>query len=182
MFNSQKNKDFENVYISHFSKMKRFAKEYVLSEEDAANIVQDVFTDLWERWNVMSSHNNLFAYLFISVKSRCIDFLRRETISRKAEDELLIIYQSNYDILDGMNYSLFSENDIESLLHKALETLPERCREIFIKNKIEGQKQKNIAKELNISLNTVENQMAIAYKKLRIELKDFLPLLIFLIS
>ena len=52
-------------------------------------------------------------------------------------------------------------------------------RVIFIKSKIEGKKQKDIAVEMNISLKTVENQMNIAYKKLKSELKDYLPLLLF---
>ena len=63
---------------------------------------------------------------------------------------------------------------------KAINSLPEKCREIFIKNKIEGKKQKEIALELNISINTIESQMAIAYKKLRVELKDVLQLFVFL--
>ena len=49
-------------------------------------------------------------------------------------------------------------------------------------NKLEGKKQKDIAKELNLSVNTVESKMAIAYKKLRSELKNLLPLLLFLLS
>ena len=63
-----------------------------------------------------------------------------------------------------------------------VDSLPKKCREIFIKSKIEGKKQKDIAAELNISLKTVENQMAIAYKKIKSELKDYLPLLIFLLA
>ena len=61
-----------------------------------------------------------------------------------------------------------------------IDSLPERCREIFLKSKIEGKKQKEIAEEMNISINTVETQMGIAYKKLRNELKDYFPLFIFL--
>lgn len=49
-------------------------------------------------------------------------------------------------------------------------------------NKLEGKKQQQIASELQISINTVESQMAIAYKKLREELKDCLPLLFFLFT
>ena len=64
----------------------------------------------------------------------------------------------------------------------AIDKLPERCREIFLKSRIEGMKYREIADELDISMNTVENQMSIALRKLRIELKDYLPLLLFLIS
>jgi RNA polymerase sigma-70 factor (ECF subfamily) len=48
-------------------------------------------------------------------------------------------------------------------------------------SKLDGKKQKDIATELNISINTVENQMAIAYKKLRESLRDYIPLLFFLL-
>jgi RNA polymerase sigma-70 factor (ECF subfamily) len=82
--------------------------------------------------------------------------------------------------LEAFDEQLFSEPDIETVIQSAIESLPEKCREIFILSKIEGKKQKAIAQELNISVNTVENQMAIAYKKLKEILKDYLPLLIFL--
>ena len=78
--------------------------------------------------------------------------------------------------------SVGSEEDIEKVIANAIDKLPERCREIFLKSRIEGMKYREIADELDISMNTVENQMSIALRKLRIELKDYLPLLLFLIS
>ncbi|MDD4592438.1 MAG: sigma-70 family RNA polymerase sigma factor, partial [Parabacteroides sp.] len=76
----------------------------------------------------------------------------------------------------------FSDDNIEEVINKAVDSLPEKCREIFIKSKIEGKKQKEIAQELDLSINTIETQMEIAYKKLKIELKDFLPLFIFILG
>ena len=87
-----------------------------------------------------------------------------------------------YESLEAFDEGFFSDDDIEEIINKAVESLPEKCREIFIKSKIEGKKQKEIAKELNLSINTIETQMEIAYKKLRIELKDFLPLFIFILG
>ena len=84
--------------------------------------------------------------------------------------------------LELFDQSLLSEQDIERIITEVIDSLPEKCRKIFIKSKIEGKKQKEIAVELNISLKTVENQMAIAYKKIKSELKDYLPLLIFLLA
>ena len=84
--------------------------------------------------------------------------------------------------LELFDQSLLSEQDIERIITEVVDSLPEKCREIFIKSKIEGKKQKDIAAELNISLKTVENQMDIAYKKIKSELKDYLPLLIFLLA
>lgn len=172
---------FENIYVTHYSRMKRFAMEYVIREEDAENIVQDVFLDLWEQNLLLLSHTNLFAYLFTAVKNRCIDFLRHKTIVHntafKLQDNYTKALQLKCQSLEAFDEQLFSEPDIETVIQNAIESLPQKCREIFILNKIEGKKQKTIAQDLNISVNTVENQMAIAYKKLKEILKDYIPLL-----
>lgn len=176
--------EFENIYIAHYSRMKRFAQEYVIREEEAENIVQDVFLDLWEQNFLLLSHTNLFAYLFTAVKSKCIDFLRHKTVVQKTQDKLQYDYiealQMKFHSLEAFDEQLFSEPDIETIIQNAIDSLPKKCREIFVLNKIEGKKQKIIAQELNISINTVESQMAIAYKKLKELLKDYIPLLIFL--
>lgn len=187
MSNTIKNRiEFENIYVAHYSRMKRFAQEYVIREEDAENIVQDVFLDLWEQNFLLLTHTNLFAYLFTTLKNRCIDFLRHKTIvqntAQKLEDDYTKALQMKFQSLEALDEQLFSEPDIETVIQNAIESLPEKCREIFVLNKIEGKKQKTIAQELNISINTVENQMAIAYKKLKEILKDHIPLLIFLLA
>ena len=84
--------------------------------------------------------------------------------------------------LEAFDYSYQSEEELQEIIRRALDTLPERCREIFIKSRIEGLKYKEISDELGISVNTVENQMVTALKKLRVALKDYLPLLLFLVN
>ena len=177
--------DFEQIYIAYFSKMKHFAKEYVLSDEDAENIVQDVFGELWERKEILELPINIIAYLFTAIKNRCVDFLRRKILIKDIEDKLQEEYrltlQAKYYSLEYLDLDILEEESIEQILSKAIDALTEKCREIFIKNKIEGKKQKEIAAELNISINTVETQMGIAYKKLKTELKDYFPLFLFLL-
>lgn len=177
--------EFENVYVSHYSRMKRFAQEYVIREEDVENIVQDVFLDLWEQNFLLLSHTHLFAYLFTAVKNKCIDFLRHKTVVQKTQDKLQEDYmkalQMKFHSLEAFDEKIFSEPNIETVIRNAIDSLPEKCRQIFVMNKIDGKKQKQISEELNISIHTVESQMAIAYKKLKETLKDFVPLLMFLI-
>lgn len=176
---------FEDIYLSYFSKMKYFAKEYVISDEDAENIVQDVFMELWEKKEMLTMHLNLIAYLFTTIKNKCLNHLRHKTVvqetTNQLQEEYSITLQMNLDSLEAFDQNLFTEQDVEKVISKAINSLSEKCREIFIMSKIEGKKQKQIATELNISINTVETQMGIAYKKLRIELKDYLSLLIFFI-
>lgn len=104
----------------------------------------------------------------------------QETAS-KLQEEYTISLRMNLDSLEAFDNNLFSDQDIEKIISRALDTLSEKCRTIFIMSKIEGKKQKEIAQELNISINTIETQMGIAYKKLRIELKDYFPILLFIL-
>ena len=177
---------FEDVYLSYFSKMKYFAKEYVISEEDAENIVQDVFVELWENKEMLNMHMNLTAYLFTTIKNKCLNHLRHKLVvqetANKLQEEYTISLRMNLDSLETFDNNLFSDQDIEKLISRALDALPEKCRAIFIMSKIEGKKHNEIAQELNISINTVGSQIGIAYKKLRTELKDYLPILLFLFS
>ena len=178
--------NFEQFYITWYSRAKYFAREYVHSESDAENIIQDVFLHLYERRDLMDAYTNLTAYLFTSIKNRCLDYLRKWVLEQETaqgvQDEFDMELRMKYDSLEIFNTQFSAETDIGELLDNALQKLPERCRNIFIMNKLEGKKQKEIAEELNLSINTVESQMGIAYKKLREELKDCLPLFIFLFA
>jgi len=178
--------DFEQFYITWYSRAKYFAREYVHSESDAENIIQDVFLHLYERRDLMDAYTNLTAYLFTSIKNRCLDYLRKWVLEQETaqgvQDEFEMELRMKYDSLEIFNTQFSDETDIGELLDNALQKLPERCRNIFIMNKLEGKKQKEIAEELNLPINTVESQMRIACKKLREELKDCLPLFIFLFA
>ena len=175
---------FEEVYLSFYSRMKRFARQYVIREEDAENIVQDIFFELWEKQLEFTSFVNLNGFLFMMLKNRCIDFLRRRTLEQHAVDEIQSEYirtlKLKFESLEALDNKFLDESDIDTVIKNAIDSLPEKCREIFIMNKIEGKKQKVIAQELNISIHTVESQMAIAYKKLKEALKDCVPLFLFL--
>jgi len=176
---------FEEIYVSYFSRMKSFAQEYVLSEEDAENIVQDVFTELWEKKKDLTNEINLVAVIFTSIRNRCIDFLRHKIVVQetiyKMQEEFQLTLNVKLASLELFDQSLLEEDNIENIVTEAINSLPDKCREIFIRNKLEGKKQKEIAAELNISIKTVETQMSIAHRKLKLILKDYLPLLLFLL-
>jgi len=181
---AEKDKIFEDIYVRYYTRLKRFAREYVVSEEDAENILQDVFLDFWEKREVFLSQVNVIAFLFTSIKNRSIDFLRRKMREQEAtnliQEEYMLTLQMNLNSLQTLNEHIFTQEETEEVINRAIAQLPDKCREIFIKNKIEGKRRKEIAAELNISVNTIETQMTIAYKKLREILKDIYPLFLFL--
>ena len=157
---------FENIYLSYFPKMKRFAQEYVISEQDAENIVQDMFAELWEKREMFTCQTIRIAYLFTIIKNKCLNHLRHKTIALETinnmQEEYNMTLRMNLDSLEAFEQHIFSDQDIEDLINRALDSLPTKCKEIFIMNKLEGKKQEQIATELNLSTNTVRNQISIA--------------------
>ena len=145
--------------------------------------MQDIFFELWEKQLEFSSFINLNGFLFTMLKNRCIDFLRRETleqeVSKTIQDEQSRELKMKFESLEALDSAFLNQPDIDALIQNAIDSLPEKCREIFMMNKFEGKKQKVIARELDISIHTVESQMAIAYKKLKVILKDHFLLFIF---
>lgn len=170
--------NFDKIYVLYYSRMFRFAKEYVLFDEDAENIVQDVFLLLWEKREVLDIQISLVSYLFALVRNKSLDYLRHKVIADEYKQEL----SAKLTALELLNYSFTSDEEIEQILMTAINKLPERCRQVFLKSRIEGKKNREIANELNLTVSTVENQMTIALRKLRVELKDYLPLLLFLLD
>lgn len=163
--------EYSKVYAIYFPKLVRFSEAYILSRQDAENIVQDVFLYLWEHWEVMEELKNLNAFLFTLVKNRCIDFLRRQAKGRHLpitdlqEKEI----QLKLYALQSFDENNLPETDMETRITSAIDSLPKKCREIFVLSRLEGLRHKEIAARLNISTNTIEGQIAIALRKLRKE-------------
>jgi len=182
----ERHTDFEQLYISNFGRLKRFACAYDIPEEEAENIIQDIFLNVWQKNIFTHDKHDISMYLFAAVKNRCIDFLRHQL----THAEVLKDMQEEHELsmkLKFLSLQEFDEKDVDidqlgETIAKALAALPDKCRTIFVMSKIDGKKQRQIAQELGISLNTVETQMGIAYKKLRAELKDALPMFITLLN
>jgi RNA polymerase sigma-70 factor (ECF subfamily) len=169
--------DFAKIYNAYYPKLVRFSQTYVFSQQDAENIVQDVFLHFWEHWAMVESWTNPNAFLFMSVKNRCIDYLRKQTQSKQRERPLSELQEKELQLnlysLQTLDESILSKEEIETMVTEAIQSLPERCREIFVLSRLEGLSHKEIAARLNISTNTIEGQMGIALRKLKAKLINF---------
>lgn len=166
---------FSELYLMYYPKLVRFAKEFVVLEEDAENITQDVFTDLWERRDAINHIENVNAYLFRLVRNRCLDYLKHKVFEQKYVENVQASFEVELNLklqsLDRFDVSDISEgNETERLVRDAINSLPKRCRDIFLLSRMKGLKYREISEKLGISVNTVECQMGIALKKLRVKL------------
>lgn len=167
---------FSDLYLIYYPKLVRFAKEYVMLEEDAENITQDVFTDLWEKRESMNRIENMNAYLFRLVRNKCLDYLKHKVFEQRYTEKVQASFEIELNLklqsLDRFDVSDISEeNELEKLVRQAIDSLPKKCRDIFLLSRMEGLKYREISERLGISVNTVECQMGIALKKLRVKLK-----------
>lgn len=147
-----------------------YALRIVNDAEDARDIVSDSFLKVWQAIESGAEIENFKSYMYRSVRNECISFLRnrRETV------EIETIADVDEDTVDT------SERD--AAIWRAIDNLPERCREVFLMSKRDGLSQDEIALELGISIKTVKNQMTKAYSRLKDELTQgrkvfFLPFL-----
>jgi RNA polymerase sigma-70 factor (ECF subfamily) len=185
MMDALNKNDFSQIYLTYYPKLICFAAEYVISKEDAENIVQDLFLFLWENRGILPTIRNLNAYLFTLIKNRCIDFLRVKVTERNRYETLQNSFEMELNLklnsLDFFDSYHLSDAGIEKIITEAIDSLPKKCREIYILSRFENLKHKQIAEKLNVSTNTIENQIGIAIKKLRVKLKEYLPLYFFFI-
>ncbi len=134
--------EFREFYTTWYSRLKHFAREYVISGDDAEDIVQEVFTDIYEKYDTLTNHTNLIAYTFTAIRNRCIDLLRKRIVeqesARHLQEEHLLTLRMKFNSLEVLDDGLFKDDTLEQVIEQALNTLPEKCRIIFIKHKIEG--------------------------------------------
>lgn len=157
--------DYRTVFDTLYIPLCQYSYRYLLSSDAAEDIVQDTFVYLWQNWKRLSKIDSLKSYLYTTVKNRSIKFLQSKYA--KTTDSLSEAVADNWVDADQPNAEeLLEYDDLQRIVERALEQLPERCRIIFVLKRFDGMKNKEIAEFLNISVKTVEAQMTIAIKKL----------------
>ena len=162
---------FENVFRSHYKQLVAFAYQYVSDSDLSEELVQEVFTNLWEKVAGIEIRTSVKSYLYGSVRNACLNYIKHQGIVKRHEE----YEKHNVDYLDTDFLEL---DELQSKIDDALSKLPPKCREIFELSRFEELKYKEIADELNISIKTVEGQMGRALKVMRECLGHYLPSLV----
>jgi len=168
---------FEKVYSYYFPRLNYFAKQYLLEDEASKNIVQDVFTELWDKRQSLRNDTNLNAWLFTVTKNKSLKIIS-QLKSRQNYDNFIKSRQLevNFKSLSEFDTSHLVFEELQVQIQSALEKLTPACRKVFEMSRFEDKKNREIAEELNLSIKTVEAQISKALRSLRADLKDYLPL------
>ncbi len=152
---------FRLIYERYFRKLCLFAESYLYDEEEARDLVQDLFFYIWSHAASLKITVSLKAYLFAAVRNRCLNVLRERKIKDEGNDKLFeaMLFSGAYDIAIDEN--------TEFRLKEALNSLPAKCREIILLKILDEKKNKEIALLLDIAETTVKTQVQRAYRMLR---------------
>ncbi len=158
---------FKTLFEKYYLFLVQISMKQCGDESIGKDASQDVFVDLWKRKEQIDLSHSIQAYLRKAVVFKTIDYIRKKKNKVHFLDptDLSIPVYSQ----DSLEY-----NDLTSIINKAVESLPPRCRQIFILSRHEQMSHKEIATELNISTKTIENQITRALKHLHLVVTPYL--------
>lgn len=165
-----KEKEFDINFRKLYLPLGMYALRIVGDAALAEDLVADSFSKVWQKLNEDLEIENFKSYMYQTVRNECLSYLRnkKETIG------LENIIEVSRETIDT------SERDAR--IWRAIDKLPEKCRQVFLLSKRDGLSNEEIADEMGISIKTVKNQMTKAFSRLREELSSghkpfFLPFL-----
>lgn len=163
---------FKKVFLRYYKRLTLFARRYVRTTDVAEDLVQEVFTRIWEKRGKWCPGNSLKVHLYQMVKHRALDYLKH----KKVEDK----YDESWMDQKETPSIVFSENEekeqFRRLVHNAIDELPAQARTVYKLHRFDGLTYKEIAQVLDISVKTVESQMTRSLKKLRERLSPYLSI------
>ena len=176
---------FNKLFAEYQTKFLRFALTYTDDRMAAEDIVMEAMMYYWENRIKLNSDTNPPAYILTSIKNKCLNYLRdcqhRQMISQQIQEHEQWKLSVQMDTLEATNPGELLSKEMRELVYKALNELPETTRRIFIMRRFEDKSYREIAAEMNMTVKGVEYHMTKATESLKITLKDFLPILLFLL-
>jgi RNA polymerase sigma-70 factor, ECF subfamily len=162
---------FDHIYHKYSHKLYSFVFRILKDEADSEDIVQEVFIKIWELREKLDDYKLLNSFLFTIAYNNSISLIRKKISSSKYREHLrnasVIHFPEN-------SFSEIEFNELNRYVEKLIENLPERQKRVYLSHRELGLTYPEIAEEMGISRNTVENHMVKTLKYLRQNLKNFL--------
>lgn len=166
---------FDLVYTFYYNRLCAFASYYVGTDE-CEEIVQEVMIWLWENRIRLIPEMSLKSLLFTMVKNKCLNSIDHHQVKKQVHEKLFDKYNEQFEDPD-----FYVHGELLELVSKAIQRLPDEYRNAFEKNRFDNLTYNEIAEESGVSPKTIAYRITQALKILRNELKDFLPLLMWLL-
>ena len=154
---------FEQLFSIYHQPLYGFLMKFVGSQSDVEDILQEVFIRIWERRSDLNENLSFSGLMFTIGRNLCLNMLRNERCRKGIRDYLKSVIDHSLDDVEQIIYF----NELDQMVHQVLDRLPERQKQIYKLNRVEGLSRKEIAEKLHISLATVDMHMSRALGVLR---------------
>ena len=165
-------KAFDTLFRRYYPMLCAYGHRFV-ELEDAEEIVQDVMLWLWENRETLVIESSLNSYLFKMVYRRALNKLAHIDATQRADTRF---YEEMQEMLQDTDY--YQIEELAKRIEDAVAALPESYREAFVMHRFRDMSYKEIAETLGVSPKTIDYRIQQALKQLRVDLKDYLPLLL----
>ena len=167
---------FDALYRKYSRRLYKFSYSILKSTQEAENIIQDVFLNLWLNREKIEKSSSVKYYVFAIAYNSAISIIRK-----KAKEIQFIEYVKTLQDFTQEPVDLQIEYaELDEKLDEIIKALPGRQKEVYLLHRVEGLKYSEIAEKMNISINTIENHMSRALKTIRKKLANYsLPVILF---
>lgn len=167
-----KDRAFDELYFRYRDLLVRFVYVRMKSVPISEEIVQEVFTTIWERRKTLVIQKKFSAYMYTSVRYVTLDYIKSNALTdqfiKEVFDRNTVIENSNNTTEEAIYH-----DELQELVDKAASLLPKKAKEVFILSRIKQYTNKEIAEELNVSHETVKYHISYALKFMRSYLGEF---------
>lgn len=165
-------KAFDALFRRYYPALCAYDHRFV-DLEDAEEIVQDSLLWIWENRENLFIETSLSSYLFKMIYRKALNKLAHIDATQRADTRF---YEEMQEMLQDTD--LYQVEELTQRIKDAIATLPESYREAFVMHRFRDMSYKEIAEILGVSPKTVDYRIQQALKQLRVDLKDYLPLLL----
>lgn len=159
----------ELLFKKYYAALVRFSKDIVKDWSIAEDVVQEVFTKIWDKREQITITSQVKSYLYVSVKNHSLNHLRLHERTEWMNDSL----EDDYRVAAPEAGVKMDQLTLEQQISKAIDALPPKCALIFKMSRFEEKSYREIAEALELSVKTVENQMGKALATLRVTLAPY---------
>ncbi len=162
-------KAFELIFRKYWQELYAIAKNKLYSHDDAEEVIQSIFSNLWEKRATLLIRD-LSHYLHAAVKNRILNHIR-DNITKETYWARYAVFLPEHGESATQGVDL---DELEHALRDAIESLPEKSREVFHLSRIEGKSTAEIANHLSLSQKAIEYHLTKSLKNLKVLLRDYI--------
>ncbi len=167
---------FDGLFRAYFAPLCHFTANILESDDDAKDLIEDLFLKLWQRNQTFENTQHAQAYLYRSARNACLNSLK-QGLRLTLKHEILI---ADTDTIEEDYLTQMIRSEVWGEIYRAIENLPSQCSKIITMSYIDGNSNEEIADALNLSLQTVKNHKVRGLHMLRDVLHGNLIMLLIL--